>query len=59
MSKMISVTQCAKEMKIDPSRVRALIVDGRIKAQKIGNSWAVLDYSKAMHRVNGRPPFRK
>jgi excisionase family DNA binding protein len=54
-NKIYSVVECAAKLRISKSRVFALIKDGRIKAQKIGNSFIVLDFSDAKKRKNGRP----
>lgn len=41
MAEMLSVTQWAKLQGRDPSRVRRLIQEGRIPAQKVGSQWVI------------------
>ena len=62
-NKIYSVTEVAAILKITVARVRRLIADGRIKAQKLGTgkttSWMVTDYSAAINRKPGRPWHKK
>jgi len=39
---MMSVNDAAKILGISPRRVRKLIEEGRIEAQKIGQTWVVI-----------------
>jgi excisionase family DNA binding protein len=41
MNELLSVDDAARELKVDPSRVRALAANGQLDAVKIGNSWAI------------------
>lgn len=52
---MLTVTKLANRLGLNPSRIRALISSGKIKATKIGKTWVITDYSKALDRKNGRP----
>ena len=41
MSEYLSVTQYAAQHGLDVGRVRRMIGEGRIRAVKIGNQWAI------------------
>lgn len=41
MAELISVSDAARELDRDPSRVRALVASGLLPGAKIGNSWVV------------------
>jgi hypothetical protein len=56
---MLTVPDTAKILDVSPRRIRALIISGKIKAKKMGSSWIVLDYSKALDRKPGNPRKRK
>jgi len=60
---MIGTTEAAKRLGCDPAYVRMLIADGRIKASKIGNSWAIDERSveafARRRRPRGRPAKSK
>lgn len=54
--KMISVSECAKALKISERRVQILCSQGRIEAVKMSRDWIILDYSMAKRRPGaGRP----
>ena len=57
MESLITVTLAAKELKITRARVQALIRDGRLPAEKIGNFYAIkrADLAKVRVRKPGRP----
>ena len=38
---MLSVTQAASKLNVSSSRVRKLIADGALKAEKVGNAWVI------------------
>ena len=64
MAKIYSTREAAEYLGIAPSRVRALIAEGRIKAFKLGGlGWAVyesdLDRFASKPRKVGRPQSRK
>ena len=52
---MKSVKEVAILLGVHPSRVRALIKSKRVTAHKVGGTWAVTGWSKALVRKNGRP----
>lgn len=41
MSEYLSVTQFGEKHNMDVGRIRRLISEGRIPAEKIGNQWAI------------------
>lgn len=51
---MLSVTESAAILDISPSRVRALIAQGQLPAQKVGNAW-ILKEEDVMQRITERP----
>ena len=51
---MISVNEAATLLDITPSRVRKLIADDLLIAEKIGNAWAI-DEATVMQRIAERP----
>src|SRR5688500_6139984 len=55
--KVIGTTEAAKRLGVNPSRVRALIDAGRLKAQKIGREYAInpSDLKAVRKRKPGRP----
>lgn len=59
--RVLSTADAAKELGVNGSRVRQLILAGRLKAQKLGKlTWLILpkDLDAVRHRKNGRP-FQK
>ncbi len=54
-----STTQAAERLRLDPSRVRLLCKQGRIRALKIGNTYIIerpeLERFAAIPRLPGRP----
>ncbi len=56
---MLSVTEAAKELNVSASRVRKMIYDGVIQAEKVGNSWVISESVVAERLLNshkaGRP----
>lgn len=59
---MLSVSQAAKELKVSASRVRKMISDGVIKAEKVGYSWSIPESEVATRLATkgkaGRPKKR-
>jgi excisionase family DNA binding protein len=57
-NEMISTNEAAKELGISNIRVRVLIRDGRLPAQKIGRDWIIRRSDLDLVRVRkpGRPP---
>jgi len=55
--KIINTTQAAKILKINQSRVRQLILSGRLPAIKFGRDWAInVKFLKMVRiRKTGRP----
>jgi excisionase family DNA binding protein len=60
---ILSRHEAALALGLSDSRVRALILDGRLKATKVGQSWVIyrsdLDRFAAKPRVNGRPAAKR
>lgn len=58
-SRQISVSQAAELLAVHPSRVRALIAQGRLDAQKLAGRWLVdrrsVESRRARPQVDGRP----
>jgi excisionase family DNA binding protein len=54
---LISVTEAAKRLNVTPTRVRAMINSGRLKATKVGNMWVIdpKDLDAVKDRKVGRP----
>jgi hypothetical protein len=59
MPELVDVTRAAQELHVDPSRIRALIADGSLQADKVGGRWLVHWDSVVSRRrqpgVAGRP----
>jgi excisionase family DNA binding protein len=55
---LLNTQQAAEKLGIDPSRVRRLILDGRLPAQKIGRDHLINEEDLALvaERKPGRPP---
>jgi excisionase family DNA binding protein len=55
--KLISAAEAARRLNVTPSRVRAMINSGRLKATKIGNMWVIdpKDLEAVKNRKVGRP----
>ena len=55
--KLISTTEAAKRLNVTPSRVRAMIARGRLKAMRIGIMWLIdpKDLDAVKDRKVGRP----
>lgn len=60
---IIGTSEAAKRLGVDPAYVRMLIGDGRLKASKIGNSWAIDERSieafERKRKPRGRPSRSK
>jgi excisionase family DNA binding protein len=56
MGKMLSTIEFAEMMNVTPFRVRQMIYDGSIKAEKIGRDW-VID-AKYVDVIKNRPERR-
>jgi hypothetical protein len=59
MTGFVSVVDAARELDVHPSRVRSLIGDGALRAEKVGGRWLV-DWESVVARrrapvVSGRP----
>jgi excisionase family DNA binding protein len=52
--KMISVSEAAEGLGLSVQRVRALIAEGRLKAQKIARDWAIPESALAKITVHGK-----
>jgi excisionase family DNA binding protein len=55
--KIISTTEAARRLKVSPSRIRAMIGSGRLKAIKVGKVWLIdpKDLDAVKDRKVGRP----
>jgi excisionase family DNA binding protein len=55
--KIISAAEAAKRLNVTPTRVRAMISSGRLKATKVGNMWVLdpKDLEAVKNRKVGRP----
>jgi excisionase family DNA binding protein len=60
-SDYITAADAAKELDVLPHRVRVLIHEGRLPAEKHGGVWFIrrADLDKVRDRPAGRPPRRK
>jgi len=47
---MWSTKEAAKKLKISEQRVRKLLAEGRIKGQKVGDTWVVLELAYTKKR---------
>ena len=56
MSKMLSTIEFAEMMNVTPFRVRQMIYDGSIKAEKIGRDWVI--NAKYVDVIKNRPERR-
>jgi excisionase family DNA binding protein len=54
--KILTTAQAAKILGINDSRVRQLILAGRLPAQKLGRDWII--YEKNLSKVADRKPGR-
>jgi excisionase family DNA binding protein len=52
--KMISVPEAAVRLGLSEQRVRALIAEGRLKAQKIARDWAIPESALGKITVYGK-----
>ena len=63
MGKLISVTEAAKQSKFTVGYIRRLLIERRLKGQKIGSFWVIdsqeLKRFLAKPRPTGRPPIDK
>lgn len=59
--KLLSVKEVAQILGVNHQRVQALISQGRLPAQKIGNSYVIKesDLELVKERKTGRPPKAK
>jgi excisionase family DNA binding protein len=55
--KIISTTEAARRLNVSPSRIRAMIGSGRLKAMKVGKVWLIdpKDLDGVKDRKVGRP----
>jgi hypothetical protein len=58
MSELVSVPDAARELDLDPSRVRSLIADGSLRADKVAGRWLVHWESVVARRREPMPPGR-
>src|SRR4051794_5138358 len=55
----VDVAEAARQLDVDPSRVRALIAEGSLDATKIGGRWLVDSASVAARRRGAPGPGRR
>ena len=51
---MLSVSEAAERLGLSVQRVRALIAEGRLKAQKIARDWAIPETALEKITVHGK-----
>lgn len=51
---MLTVKQAAEKLQVSPERVRNMIYDGVLSAQKFGNNWAIPEQA-IIDRIASRP----
>ncbi len=61
MDKILTTKQAGKKLNVNASRVRQLILAGRLPAQKFGSSWMIKekDLVKVADRKVGNPNWVK
>ena len=55
---MLTVTQAAHELNISPSRVRKLIAEEKIKAEKTGSAWTIPESEVTLRKESSPPAGR-
>jgi hypothetical protein len=58
MPELVSVSDAARELKLNPSRVRSLIADGSLRADTVAGRWLVHSESVAPRLREPMPPGR-
>lgn len=59
--KLLSVKDAAEALKLSEQRIKQLIYEERLPAEKVGNQWIVFesDLEAVKERPTGRPPKEK
>ncbi len=59
--KLLSVKDAAEALELSEQRIKQLIYEERLKAEKVGNQWIILesDLELVENRQTGRPPKDK
>ncbi len=59
--KLLSVKDAAEALELSEQRIKQLIYEERLKAEKVGNQWIILesDLQLVENRQTGRPPKAK
>jgi len=59
--KLLSVKDAAEALELSEQRIKQLIYEERLKAEKVGNQWIILesDLQLVENRQTGRPPKEK
>ncbi len=59
--KLLSVKDAAEALELSEQRIKQLIYEERLKAEKVGNQWIILesDLQLVENRQTGRPPKDK
>lgn len=55
---LLSIPEAARELRLDPSRVRALVSSGELPGMKVGGRWTVESAEVARRRRDPRPAGR-
>lgn len=60
MSKLLTTKEAANELGVNGSRVRQLLLAGRLKGRKAGRDWRIhpKDLDAVRHRPTGRPKLK-
>ncbi|MDD5094336.1 MAG: helix-turn-helix domain-containing protein [Dehalococcoidia bacterium] len=58
---MYTTKEAAAKMGVDESHIRRLLIEGKLKGQKFGRDWMVLelDYKRKRKAGGGRKPKQK
>jgi excisionase family DNA binding protein len=59
--KLLSVKDAAEVLELSEQRIKQLIYEERLKAEKVGNQWIIMesDLEAVTDRPTGRPPKNK
>ncbi len=59
--KLLSVKDAGEALNLSEQRIKQLIYEGRLHAEKVGNQWIIIesDLEAVKERPTGRPPKDK
>lgn len=59
--KLLSVKDAAEVLQLSEQRIKQLIYEERLQAEKVGNQWIIFesDLEAVKERQTGRPPKKK